>query len=559
MNKRWLIPETLDTRSIDIEVSPIIVKILMKRGYKTKEDIYNFLHPDVQNLHSPFLMRDMERAVEKILKAVKNRKKILIYGDYDVDGVTGTSLLVRFLRQISANVCYYIPHRRKEGYGLSLEGIRYAKKHSVDLIITVDCGSGAIEIIEEVLRAGMDIVVTDHHSSSKNLPTSVPLLNPLFDDYPFKDLSGCGVVFKFTQGIAEKVGLSIRELFWELDLVALATVCDVVPLIGENRIFVKHGMRCIQKTENKGVRALLAVSGLEGKEIDSYHLGFVLGPRINAQGRLKDAGIVVRLFTTDDEEEALKIAEKLSLENRKRIEIEKSIIEDAESVAERMKESYGYVINREDWHPGVIGIAASRIAERFYRPTVLISIADGVGKGSGRSIPEFHLYNALEECSDLFLSFGGHKFACGITIDPVNIEEFKKRFNNIAKRELKEEDLVPKIEIDVDLPLSRIDRSLIKELSLLAPHGSSNPRPTFLSTGLQVVGYPSLLKNRHLKFNIREKDTVIKAIAFRNKRLADMVKTGSIVDIVYQPVENRYNSKENIELYIKDIKVVADL
>lgn len=562
MNSKWIIPKPVNTSLIDsvvkkLKISPTIVEILIRRGHTTEEEIYDFLHPTVRNLHDPFLMKDMRRAVERVIQAIRNKEKILIYGDYDVDGVTGTSLLIRLLKHIGADVFCYIPHRRREGYGLSLEGIRYAIQHYVNLIITVDCGSGSADIITEALKNHIDVIVTDHHEVKTELPCDTPFLNPLFDNYPFKHLSGCGVAFKLALGIVKKLGLSERELFWEFDLIALSTVCDVVPLTGENRVFVKHGIRCIRKSRNKGIRALLEVSGIKEKDIDTYHLAFVLGPRVNAQGRLEDARLAVQLFITEDEQEAGLIAKKLSTENQKRMEIEKKIVEEADILAEELKGKYGLVIDSKDWHPGVIGIAASRLAEKFYRPTVLISIIDGIGKGSGRSIPEFHLYNALKECEEMFLSFGGHNFACGITIDPANIEKFKKSFNEIAKRELEKEELVSKLHIDATISLKNITPKLVKELSLLTPYGIANSNPIFLSRKLQVVGYPNLLKNQHLKFTIREENKVIKAIAFRNKELNGLISTGSVVDAVYQVMENQYNNRQNIELNIKDIRLCS--
>lgn len=560
MYNKWIIPEPVDDKILDsaverLNISPTITAILSRRGHTTEEEIHDFLYPAVENLHDPFLMRDMERAVGRIIRAVKNKERILIYGDYDVDGVTGTSLLIRLLKRIGADVCYYIPHRRREGYGLSLEGVKYALKHYVNLIITVDCGSGAAGVIGEALKNEIDVIVTDHHEVRGELPRGVPFLNPLFDDYPFKYLSGCGVAFKLARGIVRTLGLSEKELFWEFDLVALSTVCDVVPLIGENRIFVKHGMRCIKKSRNRGVRALLDVSGLKGKDITTYHLGFVLGPRVNAQGRLEDASLAVRLFITEDEQEALLIARKLSIENQKRMTIERKIVEEASLLAEKMKGRYGFVIDCKDWHPGVVGIAASRIAGRFYRPTVLISVVDGIGKGSGRSIPEFNLYDALKECQDMFLSFGGHKFACGITIDPANIERFRESFDDIAKRQLEKQELIPKLQIDATISLEDITPQVVEELSLLAPYGTANPVPVFLSRGLQVVGYPNLIKNQHLKFNLSEKGKLIKAIAFNNKELDVMISTGSFIDAVYQVMKNQYDNRETIELNIKDVRL----
>lgn len=560
MNSRWIIPQTIEDTSINavvnkFNISPTTAEVIIRRGYIDNDEIERFIHPSTKNLYDPFLMRDMEIAVDRIVRAVKNKEKILIYGDYDVDGISGTSLLVRLFRYIGIKTTYYIPHRRKEGYGLSLQGIRYANEHYVNLIITVDCGSGAIDAIGEALRNNIDVIVTDHHELIGEMPPNVPFLNPLSDDYPFKCLSGCGVAFKLAMAVVKRLGLSESELFWELDLVALSTVCDVVPLIGENRIFVKYGLRCVKKSKNKGIRALLRVSYLEGKDLNTYHLGFIIGPRINARGRLEDASLGVQLFITEDEDEALVIAKKLTIENQKRMDIEKKIVDEAELLAQDMSEEYGIVVVDKKWHPGVIGIAASRIAERFYRPTVIITVVDGIGKGSGRSIPEFHLYNALKECEDLFLSFGGHKFASGITINPANIDKFRQRFSIIAKRELEKEELIPKLKVDAVLSFEPLTSSLVKELNLLAPFGISNPYPIFLSNNVQVVGYPNLLKNKHLKFNLKDKNKIIKAIAFNNKELQTIISTGSYVDIVYQVKDNKYDNKYNIELHIKGIKL----
>lgn len=560
MNVKWLIPEPVEETVLNMvvkknKISPTIAEVLIRRGYTNNVEIHNFLHPTMGNLYDPFLMRDMDKTVERVIRAVKNKEKIMIYGDYDVDGVTGTALLMRILRYLDAETIYYIPHRRKEGYGLSLKGIEYAARHYVNLIITVDCGSGAVGAVNEALRNNIDVIVTDHHESRMDLPSGVPFLNPLFDDYPFKSLSGCGVAFKLCEALFKKLGLSQNEIYWQMDLVALASVCDVVPLVDENRVFVKHGLRCIKKTRNKGLEALLNVSGLSNADLDTYHLGYVIGPRVNARGRLEDANLAVQLFITEDKEEANTIAKRLSYENQKRMEIEERIVEEASILAEERREDYGLVLVGKSWHPGVIGIAASRITERFYKPTIIITLIDGVGKGSGRSIPEFNLFSALKECEEIFVTFGGHRLASGLTIDPGNIDKLKKKFNSIAQRELKDKELLPRLRVDAIVTLESITPELLGEIELLSPFGLGNPIPAFVSHNLQVVGYPNLIKNRHLKFNIRQQDKVLKAIAFDSINLVPSISTGTYIDAIYQVKENQYDNTCDLELNIKDIRL----
>jgi single-stranded-DNA-specific exonuclease len=563
---KWIISKPPDKKLVNevvnnLKISTTIASILVSRGYDTIEKINKFIHPKIEDMHSPFLMRDMERAVSRIITAVHKKEKILIYGDYDVDGVTSVSLLYSILKKIGANVDYYIPHRLKEGYGLSEEGVSYSLKTYVNLIITVDCGIGESEKVRELLGNGIDVIITDHHESGAKLPNSVPVLDPMVDDYPFKQLSGCGVAFKLAQALYKRLGLSERDIFSWLDITALSTVADVMPIIEENRVITKYGLLLIEKTKKPGLQALLKVSGLANKKLNTYHIGFILGPRINAQGRLGEASEAVKLLITRDRGEAAKIAKSLDEENRKRIAIQENIVKEAEEIVQKteIKNLKGIVLASDEWHPGVIGIAASRVAEKYYRPTVLIAIEDNIGKGSARSIPKFHLLSALRECEDSLISLGGHKLAAGLTIERANIEEFKKKFNKIAENRLKEDDLIPGLNIDIEIPLKKINQSLLNEIKTLSPYGLGNPVPTFITRNVQIIGYPKVVGNNHLKFKVREIDKQIRCIAFNLGNLYPQIDTGVRVDIVYQVKENEWLGEKKLQLNIKNIIVNHNL
>jgi single-stranded-DNA-specific exonuclease len=413
--------------------------------------------------------------------------------------------------------------------------------------------------VAKLNELGIDVIITDHHEPKEMLPEAVAILDPKLDDYPCKDLSGCGVALKLAQALYKELGLNSSKLIKYFDLVALATVADIVPLTDENRIITKFGLQKLERTSNAGLQSLLEITGLINRKLNTYHLGFILGPRVNAQGRLGGARDVVLLFTTGDREEAHEIAKRLDDENRKRMEIQGEIVEDAYNKVKNLnlEEIKGIVLAAEEWHPGVIGIAASRIVERFYRPVILIALDGDTGKGSARSIPEFHLYNALKECDHILESFGGHKLAAGLIIERKNIEKLKTKFNEIANNKLRELELVSKVFVDQELSLTKIDKALLNSLDAFNPLGLGNPKPVFLAKNVQVVGYPKILNNKHLKFKVRENNKVMSAIAWHSEELFNSIATGTRVDLVYGLRENEYLGHKEIELNVVDVDVVG--
>ncbi|MFB0508889.1 MAG: single-stranded-DNA-specific exonuclease RecJ, partial [bacterium] len=423
----WVLPEiqVLPESLQQIGLPKLALNLLYRRGYKDKSAIEEFLNPSLARLHNPRLLPDMEKAVERVIAAIKKKERILVYGDYDVDGTCGTALLVRVLNKIGANVSFYIPHRAKEGYGLSESGVIFAKENDFSLIITTDCGTTDFNEIEMAKNAGIDVIVCDHHEPKDTLPKALAIINPKRHDtnYPFRELAGVGVSFKLAWALLSATGNTKEDLIEHLDLVALGTIADIAPLLDENRALAKFGMLKIKDTNKVGLRALLKTAGLSGKMITPYEIGFMLGPRINASGRISEAGKAVELLITEDGKRAAAIAQELDLENQKRQKIEEEILIKASERVERMdldKKRF-LVLADENWHEGVVGIVASRIVERFYRPTILIALKEDKGKGSGRSIPGFHLYQALKSCEDHLLGFGGHKYAAGLTISRENI------------------------------------------------------------------------------------------------------------------------------------------
>ncbi|HEY7544758.1 MAG TPA: single-stranded-DNA-specific exonuclease RecJ, partial [Blastocatellia bacterium] len=507
-NKRWVQAE-YDAAAVarlarELGVSDVIARLLVNRRITDAESAHKFLNPSVNDLHDPFLMRDMREATDCVLCAVEQKKKILIYGDYDVDGTTSTVILKKALSLIGADVSYYIPERLKDGYGLREDAMDRAKAEGYELIISVDTGIRARQVVEHARSLGLDIIITDHHLPEEGLPRANAVLNPKRADcsYPDKNLAGVGVAFKLAQALLIKTG---RERMVEafIKVAAIGTIADIVPLTGENRIIARYGLEGLRAPNNVGLRALLEVAGVAGKAVSGFDVGFRIGPRINAVGRMAGASAAVDLFDAPDFETAMRMAAGMNEQNAARQQTEADIL--AQVLAEiesdpRLKQSYVAVIAGEGWHRGVIGIVASRIVERIHRPTIIISIENGLGHGSGRSIPPFHLLDGLTECADLFERFGGHSHAAGLAIRADRIDELRERLDAHARRVLREEDLVPVIRTDCELPLRRATLELVEELSRFEPHGPGNPQPVFEAHGVRVVQAPRILKEKHLKF-----------------------------------------------------------
>ncbi|MBD3376366.1 single-stranded-DNA-specific exonuclease RecJ [candidate division KSB1 bacterium] len=566
MNLRWSVNETGSNEEVtalskQLNVPDVISRILLTRGIHSLEMAKKFFRPSLLQLYDPFLMKDMHEGVERLRRAVLSDEKILIYGDYDVDGITSVSFLYMILKEIGAQVSYYIPDRQQEGYGLSDTGIQKAASQNTDLIVTVDCGITAHQEITLAKSHNIDVIVTDHHEPGVALPEdAVAVIDPKRPDcdYPFKQLAGVGVAYKLAQGLLIRMNIDLSVLEHYLEFVAMGTAADIVPLVDENRVFVKVGLDKINSAENIGLRALLEVAGLLGKEISTGHIVFIIAPRINAVGRMGDAERAVQLLTTQDEDKARVIADVLERENQHRKNVDeetfKQAIEQAESLFDP-DQTLSLVLYRRGWHPGVIGIVASRVAERFYRPAILISVEDGVGKGSARSISGFDLYDALSHCEDLLIGFGGHKYAAGLSIEEEKIPEFRERFESLAASKISPELLIPTLNIDALLTLDQIDNRFMKIIKLMGPFGPHNMRPMFQASNLQIVGSPTIVGGNHLKFKIRQNGRVLDVIGFGMGNALQRVDANSHnLDLVFVVDENEYMGRKSIQLRVKDIR-----
>lgn len=546
-----------------------VSEALIRRGVHTEGDLTTYFDSPLNNLLNPFGLMDMDRAVERIYAAILNNEKICIYGDYDVDGVTSTVLMYLFLNEIGARVTYYIPNRLDEGYGLNREAIDDVVSKNVQLMITVDCGMTAVDEVAYAASKGMDTIITDHHQPGDDIPEMAKaIINPIRpgDTYPFKSLSGVGVAFKLVMGL--RYFLKQKNYFTEkmpnikkyLDLVTLGTVADVVPLIGENRVFVKHGLQLLSERKvRKGLHELMKLAGLNQNKITTTHVGFMIAPRINAVGRMGCSDRGVKLLITEDSGEARWLAEELNQENKYRQDIEKSILKESFDKVEdnKLHEKYkGIVLYSPDWHPGVIGIVASRVVEKYCRPAIVISYEGGVGKGSARSISSFHLYDGLKSISNILLGFGGHKYAAGIKIDPANLKELQKSFHRIIDEQLDDSDFIPEIKIDAYLDAEKISGELLDWLDRMRPFGAGNSEPVFCMKNVEKVDRFNFIgkDKSHLKGSIMQGGIVLDVIGYNMRMYKECVETADRFDILFVPEYNTWMGGKTIQLKVKDIR-----
>lgn len=574
---------TVQTLQKKIRVSFITAQILLNRGLKDPQKARDFLQPSLDQLHDPNLFNQMHRAVSRVFLAIHQKELILIYGDYDVDGVSGASLLFNYFRFLKTPVRYYSPDRIQEGYGLHLKAIERFAQEDVKVIITIDCGITNVQEVQRANQLGIDVIITDHHESPEALPNAHAILNPKLPDsgYPFSGLCGTGVAFKFAWALAQrlcnskKVSPEFRRLLLEsLSLVALATVADMVPLVDENRVLVHFGLTSFSigaKAEryvfhgvrgHKGLEALIHVAKLEKKEgLTEEEIGFKLGPMMNAAGRLSRAMLGIELLTTQDSQRAYELASELHQTNMERQKIEKVVFEQAKqqfSESEQWQQFFGIVVADARWHPGVIGIVASKMVEHFHRPTLVISLQNGIGKGSGRTLGKINLYQILKQLKSHLIQVGGHAAAAGFSIEEAQIPLFRKAFDVALKAHISSSDLVPQIHIDQEILLSDVDARLIRELRWLMPFGTSNPSPLFsTSRDLTVAGTPKRVGSRgeHLTFYVSQYKVTHKAIAFFRGDEQERI-TGKNISIVYIPKMNHFKGKETIQLEIKDFKIL---
>jgi single-stranded-DNA-specific exonuclease len=549
-----------------INVPRVIAQILLNRGVGTFDEARYFLKPTMDDLHNPFLMADMDQAIERIASAIEKNEHIMIFGDYDVDGTTSTTLLYLTIKLLTDQVSYFIPDRLKEGYGLSIYGIQVAKDRGAGLILAVDCGITANKEVDQARLMGLDVIIIDHHVPGETLPDAVAVLNPkrMDCDYPFKELCGVGLAYKVAQALAEQVGLPDHAVYTHMDLVALGTTADIVPLRDENRVLTKYGLAMIQETKKAGLQALINAVGLKQKEIVTGHVVFGLAPRINAAGRMGDANRVVRLLTTENREEAEQLAEELNMENIRRRQQDSVAFEEARDVVENDKflsEANGIVLASERWHPGIIGIVASRMVEAFSRPVVMIAMNGGTGRGSARTMGDFHLYNAIKECADLLIQFGGHHHAAGLSIARENVTAFQQRFHEVVTANATPEDFISRLNIDSEIEFDEVTPRLMKLLKMLGPFGPDNNHPVLVSRNLTLVGAPNIIgsEKTHLKFKVRQNNHVIDAIGFGMADYADQLRAQpNRVHLAYTLEENTWHGKTSTQLRIKDI-VVGDI
>ncbi|MEA4849836.1 MAG: single-stranded-DNA-specific exonuclease RecJ [Paludibacter sp.] len=548
----------------ELSISPVLSQLLVQREIFTYDDARNFFRPDLANLHDPFLMADMDKAVERLTKAMRHNEKILVYGDYDVDGTTSVSLVYKFLQKFHNNIDFYIPDRYNEGYGISIQGIDFAAQNGFKLIIALDCGIKAVEKVKYASSLGVDFVICDHHTPDAVLPPAVAVLDPKRDDcnYPYKHLSGCGVGFKLMQAFAVVNNIDFTQLTPLLDLLALSIASDIVPITGENRILAFFGLKQINSNPSVGLKGILDVCGLADKEITISDIVFKIGPRINASGRMKLASEAVELLVSSNPVFVKEKSGTINEYNNDRKDLDKNITDEAIALIasdERYATRRSIVVHKPDWHKGVIGIVASRLSEEYYKPSIVLTNSNGLASGSARSVPGFDIYKAIDSCRDLLETFGGHMYAAGLSMKEENIPLFTERFEQFVSETILEEQTYPQIEIDALLEFKDITPKFFRVLKQFGPFGPGNMKPVFASKKVFDYGTSRLVgkEQEHLKLELVDSssENVMNGIAFRMYAYNDHLKALNPLDICYTIEENTFNGNTNIQLMIRDIKI----
>lgn len=557
MNKKWEVYEVnqeVIKKIEEYQISPLLANILANRNITSKEKIELFLNPKRNDFHDPFLMPDMECAVNRILKAIEDKEKTIIYGDYDVDGITSITVLKQFLKERGLEVGEYTPNRLSEGYGLNKAAVQSIYEQGYHLIITVDCGISGIEEIDYANSLGMEVIVTDHHEPGDSLPNALAVVDAKRKDnqYPFNQLAGVGVVFKLIQAISMKLNLEEKEYLKYLDIVCVGTISDIVPLMDENRVIAKLGLKLVNMTKNIGLKTLLHSIGY--RKIDSGSISFGVAPRINACGRMGAQEKALKLFLTESFEEANQITQELNAYNQERQQTEKKIFEEAVQKVEKEEQNNPcLILSSEGWHHGVIGIVASKVTDIYFKPNILICFEGEEGKGSGRSIPGFDLHEALMNCPEYIEKFGGHSMAIGITLKKENFENFKKEFNEYAKN-CHIHDIIPIIKIDKEITLKEISLEAVKDLALLEPYGEGNKMPLFLIKSLKINSIRTLSEGKHLKMTLQQDSYMLDAIGFNMGNIAQQYLIGDKIDIVGSLELNQFGGIEQVQINIKDMR-----
>ena len=559
MSKKWQIYDINEEIISEIEnkykINKLLATILANRGITTEESIRLFLNPTRDDFHDPFLITDMEKAVERIITAINKKEKIIIYGDYDVDGITSITVLKSFLRDRGIEVDTYIPNRLDEGYGLNNSAIDKIKNKGCELMITVDCGISAIDEVNYANSLGIEVIVTDHHEAGNEIPKALAVIDNKRKDstYPFRELAGVGVVFKLIQALSIKLNLKEEEYLKYLDIVCIGTISDIVPLVDENRVITKLGLMLVRQTRNIGLQAVLKSSGYS--KIDSNTISFGVAPRLNACGRMGKADEALKLFLSKNVNEVIQLSKELNDFNRERQEKEKEIYENAIAQIEKehLDEKNTIILRGKNWHHGVIGIVSSKITEKYFKPSILLSFEENeIGKGSGRSIPGFDLHEALMQCLDVIEKFGGHAMAVGITVREEHFDEFREKFENIAISKHIEE-ILPIINIDAKINLSDINKEMVESLKELEPFGEGNKMPIFVFKNLKIDSIRALSEGKHLKLTLKDNNTIVSAIGFNLGHMVEEYRIGDKIDVVGVLEINSYNGVENLQINIKDI------
>jgi len=569
MKKNWAIKApgneaVIASLAQALDIDRPLAQLLVQRGITTFEEAKFFFRPDLANMYDPFLMKDMDVAVQHILEAIESGEKVLVYGDYDVDGTTAVALVYSFFKDHFKEIDYYIPDRYDEGYGVSVKGIDFAAQQGVTLIIALDCGIKAVEKVDYARKKGIEFIICDHHNPGESVPDAIAVLDPKQEDcnYPYKELSGCGVGLKLVQAFCMKTGIPDDRIYDFLDLVVVSIASDIVPITGENRIMAHYGLKKLNENPSIGLKAIREVAGIDRKEIDIEDIVFKIGPRINAAGRMESGKKSVDLLVCDKSVDATVISKKINSFNLDRRNIDTEITRQAiEMISSnsQLQEKNSTVLYNPEWHKGVIGIVASRLLDHFYKPTVILTRSDGFATGSARSVNGFDLYQAIESCSDLLENFGGHKYAAGLTMKIKNLQKFTDRFDKIVRENIDPEQLIPVVEIDTELQLMEINDKFFRILKQFQPFGPENLNPVFISENVVDNGYGRTVGNNgeHLKLTLIQEENPFKvfpAIAFHQGQEFQKINKGAPFDICYQLLENEFRGRVNLQIQIQDIK-----
>lgn len=562
MDKRWNVteadPSLVNLLNDELRIHKVLCSLLVQRGVHSYEEAKAYFRPSLSDLHSPWLMKDMRLAVDRITEAVSRQEKILVYGDYDVDGTTSVATVYQFLKGFHEEVDFYIPHRYREGYGISSQGIEYAITQGYTLVISLDCGIKSVELITQAKEAGIDFIVCDHHLPDQLLPPAVAILNPKQEDcpYPFKELCGCGVGYKLITALCEEWGLPEESHLYYLDLVVTAIAADIVPITGENRVLAYFGLKRVNEEPSPGIQALIRLGGLE-KSLQINSLVFVIAPRVNAAGRMDDARKAVQLFIEKDPDRANAFAEMLHHDNTDRKDADLSITQEALSLIDAdqsMRARKSTVLFQPHWHKGVVGIVASRLIEKYYRPTIVLTQSGEIIAGSARSVSGFNVYEAVHQCKDLLLGYGGHFYAAGLTMAPDKVGAFVDLFESVVAGSITDELLIPEQVIDAEVPFQAMIPSFYNIIKQMEPFGPGNMRPVFVARNAYDQGFSKIVKEEHIRFVLKQGDTVFTGIGFNMAAKFSLLSGSALVDVVFTLDENEWNGEKNLQLKVIDLR-----